>query len=100
MGENMKKIIFVFFIFIISIWPQEDSKVLKSFQKIIITYKTFFSEPHFYCTRQIMTTPYEGELRENNSIMLYSPNKINYDAQKTESLLSPYYGFIEIEYKL
>lgn len=92
----MKTIIsVVLFFFVLSIQAQEQKQALDSFNQIVDKFNVFFKIPQKLICKQTFPDSPTGVVVV---IMEYHGKNLSYDIKKTESLVSPLIGFIEIDF--
>lgn len=92
----MKKIVIVFLLFnALNLQAQDQKQALDSFNSIVNKFSDFIKSPQKLIYKQTFSKSPSGFVVE---ILEYSGSNLSYDIKKTESIVSPFVGFIEIDF--
>ena len=86
---------FIIFLNSGNVFPQEQSEVISSFEKQVDKFEKFFSSKPKLLEKQSYKDSPTGFILFYNRFDDY---KISYDIRKTDSLVSPYMGYITLSY--
>lgn len=83
--------LFVFLIFPGYVYAQKDQAVIKSFEQIVANFQSFFKTKQKLVDKQVFSASPTGFVAV---IIEYECTGISYDVEKTQSIISPYTGYI------
>jgi hypothetical protein len=94
--HKMNKYLIPFFLFIFLIFPgyvfaQQDQAVIKSLEQIVAKFRSFFKIKQKLVDKQMFSASPTGFVAV---IIEYECTGISYDVEKTQSIITPYTGYI------